>query len=235
MPILIPAESTEDWRKLLRDPGKHWRQGFSAKSLADSWQGEDGFPADVRQLFKSASVPGVHDAEMLLGIPEHPTNLPGGGYPSCTDLFVLAKCSDGLITMTVEGKVRETFGEVIDKWLHRDENDANRRVRLEGLCGILELEVDDVLGLRYQLLHRTAAALIEAERFSASTAVILVHSFSPEREWFDDYAAFGKAMGVSIEPGQLVDVGMRSGRRLLLGWLTSPVMEGSRTEDRAIG
>ena len=231
MPILIPAESTDDWRKLLRDPVKHWRQGFSAKSLADSWQGEDGFSADVRQLFKSASVPGVHDAEMLLGIPEHPTNLPGGGYPSYTDLFVLAKCSDGLITMAVEGKVRETFGEVIDKWLHRDENDANRRVRLEGLCGILDLEVADVLGLRYQLLHRTAAALIEADRFSASTAVMLVHSFSPEQEGLGDTVAFGTAMGVSVESGQLVDVGMRSGHRLPLGWLTSPVREDSRTED----
>lgn len=186
MPILIPAESTEDWRKLLRDPVKHWRQGYSAKSLADSWQNEDGFPADVRQLFESASVPGINDAEMLLGIPEHTTALPGGGFPSYTDLFVLAKCRDGLISMAVEGKVSEPFGEIVDKWLHRDENDANRRARLEGLCGILELEVDDVLGLRYQLLHRTAAALIEAERFSASTAVTLVHSFSPKREWFDE-------------------------------------------------
>ena len=235
MPILVAAKSTEDWRKLLQDPQKQWRQGYSAKSLADSWQDAGGFPSAVQRMFRSATVQGINDAVMLLGIPEHTTGLPGGGFPSYTDLFVLAKCSDGLITMAVEGKVSEPFGEIVDKWLHRDEHDGNRRVRLEGLCGILELEVDDVLGLRYQLLHRTAAALIEAERFSASTAVMLVHSFSPEREWFDDYAAFGKAMGVSIEPGQLVDVGMRSGRRLLLGWLTSPVMDGSRTEDRAIG
>ena len=185
MSIVVPANSAEDWRKLLRDPVKHWRQGYSAKSLADHWQDENGFPADVRQLFRSASFPGVHDAEMLLGIPEHPTNLPGGGYPSCTDLFVLAKCSDGLITMTVEGKVRETFGEVIDTWLHQDKHEANRRTRLNGLCKWLEIDVKDVMELRYQLLHRTAAALIEAERFSASTAVMLVHSFSPECEGFD--------------------------------------------------
>ena len=52
MPILITAESTEDWRMLLRDPVKHWRHGYSAKSLVDTWQNEDGFPADVRQLFE---------------------------------------------------------------------------------------------------------------------------------------------------------------------------------------
>ena len=233
MPILIPAESTEDWRKLLRDPVKHWRHGYSAKSLADHWQDEDGFPADVRQLFESASVPGVNDAEMLLGIPEHPTELPGGGYPSYTDLFVLASCSDGLITMAVEGKVRETFGDIVGKWLHQDEHEANRRTRLDGLCHILGIDVDDALDLRYQLIHRTAAALIEADRFSASTAVMLVHSFSPEPEGFGDYVAFGTAMGVSVESGQLVDVGMRSGRRLLLGWLTSPVREDSRAAEEA--
>lgn len=89
----------------------------------------------------------------------------------------------------------------------------------------------DTLDLRHQLLHRTAAALIEAERFSASVAIMLVHSFSPEPEGFGDYAAFGTGMGVSVESGQLMDVGMRSGRRLLLGWLTSPIKEDSRTED----
>ena len=47
MPILIPANSTEDLRKLLRDPVKHWRRGYSAKSLADHWQDEDGFPAEI--------------------------------------------------------------------------------------------------------------------------------------------------------------------------------------------
>ena len=227
MSIVVPAKSTEDWRMLLRDPVKHWRHGYSAKSLADTWQNEDGFPADVRQLFESASVTGVRDAEMMLGIPEHPTELPGGGYPSYTDLFVLAKCSDGLIIMAVEGKVRETFGEIVEQWLHKDEYEANRLKRLRGLCDILELEVDDVMDLRYQLLHRTAAALIEAERFSASVAIMLVHSFSPEQEGLGDYVAFGEAMDVSVETGRLVDVRMRSGRRLLLGWLTSPVREDS--------
>ena len=103
MPILVPTASTKDWQKLIRDPVKQWRHGYSAKSLADHWQDEKGFPADVQQMFTSASVPGITDAEMLLGIPESGTKLPGGGYDSQTDLFVLAKSGDGLITITVEG------------------------------------------------------------------------------------------------------------------------------------
>ena len=134
---------------------------------------------------------------MMLGIPEHPTELPGCGYPSYTDLFVLAKCSDGLIIMAVEGKVRETFGEIVEQWLHKDEYEANRLKRLRGLCDILELEVDDVMDLRYQLLHRTAAALIEAERFSASIAIMLVHSFSPEQE------GLGEPTGIRRGNGRL--------------------------------
>ena len=231
MPILVPADSTDDWRMLLRDPVKHWRHGYSAKSLADHWQGERGFPADVQQMFASASVQGITDAEMLLGIPEAGTKLPGGGYDSQTDLFVLAKCSEGLITMTVEGKVNEPFDEIVDKWLHGNEHEANRLVRLEGLCGILGIHVGDALGLRYQLLHRTVSALIEAKNFSASTAVMLVHSFSTESKWFEDYEAFGTAMGVSVESGQLTNAGTRSGQRLLLGWLTSPVKEDSQAEE----
>lgn len=234
MPILVPATSTKDWQKLLRDPVKQWRHGYSAKSLADHWQDEKGFPVDVKRLFNSANVPGITDAEMLLGIPEAGTKLPGGGYDSQTDLFVLAKASDGLITITVEGKVNESFDQIVEKWLHKDERVANRQERLDGLCKILGIDVSVAMGLRYQLLHRTASALIEAERYSATTAIMLVHSFSNERKWFEDYEAFGAALGVSVEYGQLVDAGIRSGRRLLIGWLTSPVKEDSGVEELRI-
>ncbi|NQW21308.1 MAG: hypothetical protein HQ477_11415 [Chloroflexi bacterium] len=231
MHILVPATSTKDWQKLLRDPVKQWRHGYSAKSLADHWQDEKGFPADVQRIFTSASVPGIRDAEMLLGVPEAGTKLPGGGYDSQTDLFVLAKSSDGLITITVEGKVNESFDQIVEKWLHKDDRVDNRMARLEGLCGILGINVSDAMGLRYQLLHRTASALIEAENYSATTGIMLVHSFSSDKKWYEDYEAFGTALGVSVEYGQLVDVGVRSGRRLMLGWLTSPVKEESDSRE----
>ena len=56
---------------------------------------------------------------------------------------------------------------------------------------------------------------------------MLVHSFSSSSEWFEDYAKFGKILGVKTESGKFVDAGVRSGRRLLLGWLTSSVGSGS--------
>ncbi len=50
--------------------------------------------------------------------------------------------------------------------------------------------------IRYQLLHRAASAIIEAKRFGAPHAIMLVHSFSQTHEWFADYAAFAKLLGV---------------------------------------
>lgn len=209
MSIVVPATST-----------KEWPQSSSTNALAACWQGANGFPRKIKRMFKVATVPGINDAEMLFGVPTHTTNLPGRGGPPFADLFVLAKRGDGLITMIVEGKASQTFNMTIEKWLNQNKNEANRRVRLNGLCEKLEIEVGDVTGLRYGMLHRTAVAVIEAEQFSASTAVMLVHSFGDERKWFDVYAEFANAMGVSVEPGKLSDAGIRSGRRLFLGWLS---------------
>ena len=65
--------------------------------------------------------------------------------------------------------------------------------------------------IRYQLLHRTASAIIEAQRFNADCAVMLVHSFSQSGEWFQDYAAFVEVMGGSAGENSIVSVGHRSG------------------------
>jgi hypothetical protein len=42
-----------------------------------------------------------------------------------------------------------------------------------------------------------ASALIEAERFGASTAIMLIHSFSKDRLWFDDYSNFASLFGIT--------------------------------------
>ncbi|HTE43450.1 MAG TPA: hypothetical protein VK629_21705 [Steroidobacteraceae bacterium] len=44
-------------------------------------------------------------------------------------------------------------------------------------------------------MHRAASAIIEAQRFNADHAGMLVRSFSQSDEWFQDYAAFAELMG----------------------------------------
>ena len=68
-------------------------------------------------------------------------------------------------------------------------------------------------GTRYQLLHRAASAVIEAERFHAGDAVLVVHSFSRERASFNDYRDFLKLFGKKGDPGQLVALGVPNGTR----------------------
>ena len=56
--------------------------------------------------------------------------------------------------------------------------------------------------LRYQLFHRTVAAIHGAERYRAPTALLLVHSFSPAeaRSGWADFAAFVRAIGLDDWP-----------------------------------
>jgi hypothetical protein len=175
--IYIPAKKPEDWRYLLAEPEKQWRDGYSAKSLALAWHRNSGFPTEVRRIFDNSDHTIFQNAELLLAIPEHKVPLPGGGYPSQNELFVLAKGNGEIISITVEGKVSEPFGPLVSEWFQNPSE--GKRKRLAYLCKILELNSDHVSPIRYQLLHRTASAIIEAERFNAKSALMLVHS--PQR------------------------------------------------------
>ena len=89
---------------------------------------------------------------------------------------------------------------------------------LEFLLDLLELDRDDVGGIGYQLLHRTASAILEARRFGAHHAVMLVHSFSQELEHFDDYTAFVGLFGEMATPNKLIEVRQLGDVTLYLGW-----------------
>lgn len=93
-----------------------------------------------------------------------------------------------------------------------------QRQRMAFLCetlGLTEPVPDDI---HYQLLHRTASAVIEAQRFKTDMAAMVVHSFSPTRMWFDAFAKFVGLYGPGIEAGEFVEVALPSGMPLLLGW-----------------
>jgi Domain of unknown function (DUF6946) len=221
--IVIPTTSADDWQRVLAEPDKQWRSGYSAKALAHCWQSADDFPGSVRAVFESSDFAHFHRLTMLLGIPEHRVPLPGGRRASQTDLFVLAKATNGdLVTITVEGKVAEPFGPLVSEWLVADARgpSAGKLERLAFLCDRLALGEDDCKSVRHQLLHRTASALIEAERFNARHALMLVHSFSETHAWFDDYAGFVRLLGADAAVDSLVRVGERRGVDLYIGWVT---------------
>jgi len=219
--ILIPATSAADWQRLLAEPEKQWRTGYSAKALAHCWQNADDFPASVRAVLDSSPFPRFHALTMLLGLPEHQVPLPGGSRPSQTDLFVLAKATTGeLVSVAVEGKVAEPFGPRVSEWLDADATgpSSGKLERLAYLCPLLRISEDDAQPIRYQLIHRTVSALVEAARFNASMALMLVHSFGEQDVGFDDFVAFAHILGAAAEPNAVSHVGERSGVDLYLGW-----------------
>lgn len=126
--IYIPASSAEQWAQFLAEPVKHWRQGYSARTLAYSWQEANGFPVEVHAALTSR-FPGI---ELLLALPEHQVPLPGGSRPSQNDIWALARSEGKLISIAVEGKVSEAFGPTIGEW--RTEFSPGKQERLAFLC-----------------------------------------------------------------------------------------------------
>lgn len=216
--IYIPTSSPDDWRKFLAEPEKQWRSGYSAKELAECWENADGFPAELQSMFSRSDNHVMNELELLLAIPEYQVDLPGGRRPSQNDLFVLARAKDcQLVSIMVEGKVSEPFGDTLETWL----NDASegKKTRLKYLCDLLCLVSAPPLNIRYQLLHRTASAIIEAKRYNARYAMMIVHSFSAEHKWFSDYQDFLGLFGVAGKVDELVELSKAEGIQLFTGWV----------------
>jgi hypothetical protein len=192
--ILSFTTCPDDWRQYLADPVKHWKSGYSARTLAYCWEAADGFPTEVANGFKQTNEPLLANLEPLLAVPEFKVSLPGGSRASQNDIFVLARSSAGPVCIMVEGKVNESFGPTLDEW--RSDASEGKGKRLEFLLQTLRIAAVPRGDIRYQLLHRAASAIITAEQYHAVAAVVLVHSFSEQRTGWRDYEAFLNLFGL---------------------------------------
>jgi len=224
--IYVPTKSADDWQALLADPIKHWKDGKSAKMTAEKWEKhkKTGLPPEIAAVFRSASAPShLNDITPIIALPEYHVTLEGGTRDSQTDVFVLAKDSaGGLVSITVEGKVNEDFDKTIAKWLLNISTKSGKPARIKQICNLLGLPLPVPDPIRYQLLHRTASAVIEAKRFNAPTAVMLVHSFSKVNAHFADYEAFVRLFvpGAGVKVGELVRLTSTSdGITMYAGWV----------------
>ncbi len=226
--IYIPTTSPEDWRQLLADPIKHWRSGYSARALVESWENASGLPDEIQSLLEDADDPQLHNLEMLLAIPEYQVALPGGSRPSQNDLFVLARTGDNrLAVIMVEGKVNEPFGPTLGEWLQNAS--PGKMKRLAFLCDQLEISPQHIPPtIRYQLLHRTVSAVLMARRFTARYAMMIVHSFSQEHRWLEDYEAFLELFAVRGRINTLTFLATITDIQLFAGWAA-----GEAQEDRS--
>jgi len=212
--ICTPTTGPEDWRRFLADPIKQWKAGYSAKELAYSWETAEGFPEEVQALLNTQ--PAFDSLKILFAVPEYQVPLPGGSRPSQNDLFVLAGNDEELVVIMVEGKASESFGPTLGDW--RNNDSEGKKKRLAYLQKKLQLEGELFPDLRYQLFHRTASSLIVAEQFHATSAIMLVHSFSENDDWFDDYSNFLSLYGQKAQIGRLHELLEGPSVRLYCGW-----------------
>jgi hypothetical protein len=97
----------------------------------------------------------------------------------------------GLCVIAVEAKVDEDFGPLLkDKRAGASSGQGKRLDYLHSLLRVARFEDS----IRYQLLHRTASALLTAREFHARTAVMLVQSFGGKPNLRVDFDNFCTAL-----------------------------------------
>lgn len=139
----VQSHGAISWRDYLADSEKQWKEGYSAFELANCWENAVNLPMSVENAFKECQLPLFNNVEVLFGFPEYKVALPGGNASSQNDLYVLAKANNELLTIMVEGKVSEPFGETVDRWLGDNPSDGKSK-RLEYLLSLLGLQKDYV-------------------------------------------------------------------------------------------
>lgn len=215
------------WRAGLADPFLHWKRERSAWELAVSWESQRESPSGLPpELFEVLS---AHEAfpnpVLLIGVVEHRVKLDTAKTPSQNDLWCVLATDTGHVSVSVEGKAGEDFDKRLSDWL-KSEGDGKAR-RLAFLCDVLGVETKPDLGLRYQLFHRAASAVLEAKRWRISKAPMLVQSFGESKTALNDYSDFAKFLGLGVARDRVSGPVRTSGVDLYLAWVHSPLAKDS--------
>src|SRR6185295_14046372 len=152
-----------------------WSTSDEADRLAARWESKTAFPPEVGALLDSN--PKTAGATLLLGIPGHRVPLTGGERASDTDLWVLGRTPRGLVSMTIERDARP-----VERAPAMEPPLRDRDARWAAVSALLEIERPCDSPLPARFFHRTAAALLEARRFFAVGAAVIVHAFDAPHE-----------------------------------------------------
>lgn len=216
--IFVPTRAGNDWQWLLAKPKLHWRTGKSAMTAAASWEhASNDFPPEISGLLDSSLDEDLIGLKLLAAMPEWEVPLPGGKTTSHTDVLALASNKRGLCVMAVKAKVDENFGPLLQE--KRAGTSPGQHCRLRYLHSVLGIApLDD--SIRYQLLHRTASAIITAREFHAHVAVMVVQSFGTQPSLREDFDTFSRSLSAEDMPGGMKVIPSIRTPRLFLGWCT---------------
>lgn len=213
--VHLPLKAPEDVIPHL-GAAHHWKEGRSAKLLIDQWWAANDVPGSVRALLDQSD--DWAGAVLLDAFAERSTSL-NVGRPSHSqsDMLAIMRLSEGLGALSIEAKVDEGFDKTVEAWMGN--GSEGKRARLAKLCKLFGIDENAVGQLRYQLLHRTASAVIEAKRYRAAQAAMIVQSWSEKRDGFSDFCTFAEAIGMDAPAsGTMTKAVMIGGVDLRLGW-----------------
>ena len=216
----IPVLRPEDIIPYLAAQEYHWAEGHSAYELSYRWIEAGDIPVSVASVLSQS--PALRGIRLINGFFEYQVGLNTRGHASQTDLMAFVDAKNGAALLAVEGKVRESFGLSVGSWNKTDGKDD----RIRSLCDLLGLFYDDVvyLNVKYQLVHRTASAVLEAQRRGIHRAVMLVHSFDPSNSHFCDLHCFSDLFGSGVKkPDQISEFTTVGGVELSFAWVTDPI------------
>lgn len=212
------------WRDRLASPDKQWKRKYSAFETAVSWEAASssasGLPKELEMLLTAA----FDDPILLLAVAEHKVGLVGGNAASQSDVWAVINTSRGLLSLTVEAKALESFGnETLERWLAgtSEQSIKNRKGRWEHVRANLP-PAESYLGVRYQMLHRCAAAVIEAKRLGAAHAAFVVQAFNTPETSFREFEMFCSVLGIPAARGSLATT-TANGISLTIGWIDCPL------------
>lgn len=227
--LCIATRGAGSWRERLANPDGQWKRGCSAFETAASWESSSnsptGLPEPIAQLFQ-----GTEFAEPVLhlAIAEHKVPLPGGRAESQCDVWALLGTKAGMLSLSVEAKAQEPFGqgnEPLAHWLAGDGSKRSRENRQERWDHVKrhlpEPVASEYSDVAYQLLHRCAAAVIEARRFGLQNAAFVVQAFGSPPESFEEFARLCQEVGVKAQRGQM-NMTAVGDVRLGIGWADCP-------------
>jgi len=179
----LPITDWEGWVRPKED--YQWKRGRSAMELARAWfpKGKLACPAELDSLLQSS--PRTAGYQLTIGQPEFVTQLPERGEGRNHDLWLQGHCPAGNLTICIEAKADEPFGNLIYEEIARArKRKATTRLpaRVEALLQLLFGHPCNPLEkpwshLRYQLITALAGTVIQADHDGSTTAVFVVHEF----------------------------------------------------------
>jgi len=185
-----PITCWQEWTRPKKE--YQWKSGRSAMELARSWFRNEysSPPLELLSLFRSnARFDGLR---FITGTPELVTLLPERGEGRNHDLALKGCIIDESVTMCIEAKADEPFGNasVVEYWrsaINRREKGVSTRApeRIEALLSMVDpmnrpVNESPWLHVRYQLLTALCGTILQGRTDGSPLSVFVIHEFQTD-------------------------------------------------------